>query len=337
MKKILVTGGAGFMASWLADYLRGKGHTVLALDDLSGGEEENISSRQDFIKVDLCNENKTEKIFKKFSPHLVYAFAAHPHEGLSQFCPLDITRNTYVSALSTFKAAINSHCSKIVFASSMARYGHGNHKPPFIEDYPRKPVDIYGVAKCAAEQALEILSSIHKFGWVILTPHNCYGPRQSRADVYRNMLMIWAMAILRGKPIFIYGDGSQVRAPSYIEDMLEPMAKAGLDESISEEVINLGGEKFYTINELARMVIDEFGLKVEPIHVSDRPCEVKNAFTSVDKSIRLLDFKDKTSIKEGIHKLVEWAKHVGPKEPKYLDKLEIENFAPEVWTKKMLK
>ena len=337
MKRILITGGAGFMGSWLVDYLRGKGHAVLALDDLSGGEEENISSKQDFIKVDLCNENKTEKIFRKFSPNLVYAFAAHPHEGLSQFCPLDVTRNTYISALSTFKVAVNSHCSKIVFASSMSRFGHGNYKPPFTEEYPRAPVDIYGIAKCAAEQALEILASIHKFSYVVLVPHNVYGGRQTRSDVYRNMLMIFAVAIMRGKPIFIYGDGEQKRAPSYIEDMLEPMAKAGLDESINEEVINLGGEKFYTINEMAQMVIDEFGLKIKPIHVADRPCEVKNAFCSVSKSQKLLDFKDKTPIKEGIHKLVEWVKYVGPKEPKYLGKLEIEEYAPEVWIKKMLK
>lgn len=335
--KIITTGGAGFMGSWLVDYLRGKGHTVLALDDLSGGEEENISSKQDFIKVDLCNEQKTERIFKKFSPHLVYAFAAHPHEGLSQFCPLDITRNTYISALSTFRAAINSNCKKIVFASSMARFGHGNYKPPFTENYPRAPVDIYGIAKCAAERALETLASIHKFGWVILLPHNVMGPRQSRDDIYRNMFMIWAVAILRGKPVYIYGDGMQTRAPSYIEDMLEPMAKTGLDESINEEIINLGGEKFYSINELAQMVIDEFELKIKPIHIEDRPCEVKNAYCSIAKSQKLLDFKDKTSIKEGIHKLVEWVKDVGSKEPRYLEKLEIEAYAPEVWTKKMLK
>lgn len=337
MKRVLVTGGAGFMGSWLVNYLRGKGLAVLAMDDLSGGEEENISSKQDFVKVDLCNEAKTEKIFKRFSPDLVYAFAAHPHEGLSQFCPLDITRNTYISALSTFKAAINSHCSKIVFASSMSRYGHGNYKPPFAEDYPRAPVDIYGIAKCAAEQALEILASIHKFSWVTLSPHNVFGPRQSRHDIYRNMFIIWTMAILRGKPVFIYGDGTQTRGPSYIEDMLEPMAKAGLDESINEEIINLGGEKFYTINELAQMVIDEFELKLEPIHLPDRPCEVRDAFCSISKSERLLGFKDKTPVKEGIKKLVKWAKEVGPKEPRYLEKLEIEAYAPEVWTKKLLK
>ena len=235
--RIVISGGAGFMGSWLVDYLRGKGHTVLALDDLSGGEEENISSKQDFIKVDLCNEKNTERIFKKFSPHLVYAFAAHPHEGLSQFCPLDITRNTYINALSTFKAAINSHCPRIIFASSMARYGLGNNKPPFTEDYPRMPVDIYGVAKCAAERALEILASIHNFSYAVLTPHNVIGPRQTRSDVYRNVLMIFIVAIMRGKPVFIYGDGEQKRAFSYIEDMLEPMVKVGLDDSINKESI----------------------------------------------------------------------------------------------------
>ena len=264
--------------------------------------------------------------------------ACWPHEGLSQFCPEIITKSVYLASLSVFKAAINCGTSpKIIYYSSMARFGQGNYKPPFSEDMPRMPEDIYAIAKCAAERALEIFSSIHKFSYNIATPHNVYGPGLVIDDPYRNVLGIFVNSILRGKPIYVYGDGNAQRALSYIDDVVEPMARLGLDENINGEIINLGSAKVHTINELAQIVIEEFGLQMKPIYLPERPCEVKNAYCTIDKSVKLLGFKDKTPVRIGIRKLIEWAKVYGAKEPRYLDKLEIEAHAPKVWIEKMLK
>lgn len=336
--RVVVTGSAGLMGSHLAHELQARGHEVLGIDDFSGGTKENTIGQRNFVQLDIRKCSKITKILKQFQPEVIHHLSAHPHEGLSQFCPEKITSNVYNASLSIFKAAINCHSyPKIVYYSSMARYGHGNYKLPFTEDLPKMPEDIYAIAKCASERALEILASIHKLTYNIAVPHNIYGERVSLHDPYRNVLAIWINAILRGKPVIIFGDGEQRRAPSCIEDVLNPMIKLGFDKNINNEIINLGSAKHYTINELAQMVIDEFDLKLEPIYVPERPCEVKNAYCSIEKSVKLLDFKDKIDIKEGIHRLVEWAKKVGPKEPVYLEEFEIENHAPEVWTKKLLK
>ncbi len=229
--RIILTGSAGLMGSHLYKYLDGFGHHILCIDDLSNGLESNIIGQSNFVKLDLCNSKKTEKVFKKFRPDIVQHLACWPHEGLSQFCPEIITKSVYLASLSVFKAAINCGTSpKIIYYSSMARFGKGNLKPPFSEDMSRMPEDIYAIAKCAAERALEIFASIHKFSYNILTPHNLFGPGLVIDDPYRNVLGLWCNAILRGKPLYIYGDGKQKRAMSYIDDAIEPMANAGLNE-----------------------------------------------------------------------------------------------------------
>lgn len=336
--KVVVTGCAGLIGSHLAHKLQADGHKVLGIDDFSGGTKENIIGLRNFINLDVRKCKKLTKAFKEFAPDIVHHLSAHPHEGLSQFCPEKITSNTYNASLSVFKASINcGTLPKIIYYSSMARYGNGGMKLPFTEDMRMEPEDIYAIAKCSAERALEILSFIHKFDYNIVVPHNIFGPRVSLHDPYRNVLALWCNAILRGKPVVIFGDGEQRRAPSYVDDILDPIIKLGFDENINKEIVNMGSEHHYTIKELAQMVINEFGLKLEPMYVSERPCEVKNAYCSVGKSVKLLGFKDNTGIIEGIHKLAMWAKEVGPKEPVYLEELEIEDYAPEVWTKKILK
>lgn len=338
MKKhrIIITGSAGLLGYHLYNHLAGQGHYLLGIDDLSGGWEPNTKG-QHFVKLNLQKSQKLEKIFKKFKPDIIHHLAAHPWEGLSQFCPEDVTANTYNNSLSVYRAMINcGDVDRLVYYSSMSRYGHGGYKPPFSEDYPRAPEDIYAIAKCSAERALEILASIHKFSYVIAVPHNVFGEGVNLSDPYRNVLAIWASAILRGKPVYIYGDGTQSRACSYVADMVEPMARLGFDDRLHGEIINLGSRQVYTINALAQMVIEAYGLAITPVNVEDRPCEVKDAYCTIDKSEKLLGFKDKTLVEDGIKKLVDWVKRVGSIEPQYFDQLEIENCAPRVWVEKKL-
>lgn len=337
-KRIIITGSAGLLGHHLYNYLSGLGHDILCIDDLSNGLAENIVGQANFVKLDLCKSGKTERIFKKFRPQIVHHLACWPHEGLSQFCPELVTKTVYLASLSVFKAAINCFSVEtLVYYSSMSRFGLGNHKPPFSEDMPRAPEDIYAIAKCASERALEILASIHKFRYNIAVPHNIIGENINLHDPYRCVIGIWCSAILRGKPVYIFGDGEQRRAISYVGDIVEPMAHLGFDESLNKEIINLGSGQVHTINELAQMTVDAFGLKIKPEYLPARPCEVKNAFCTISKSERLLGFKDKTTVKEAIQKIADWSKTVELKSPHYLEKLEIEAFAPEVWTKKLLK
>lgn len=334
MSTILVTGAAGFIGSWIAEELHKRGHEVICVDDLSAKLTYNLKYLPNLYNVDLRNESATDILVKCTKPEVVYHLAAHPHEGLSQFCPTSIFTTTCNSSMSVFKAALKYDVKRVVYFSSMARYGDGmggKFLPPFNEDDPRAPVDVYGSAKCAAEVSLEALNRAHGLEYVTLVPHNVYGERQNIADPYRNVIGIWINSLLRKKPIYIYGDGKQVRSFSYIMDSLECYVRAGTDKNISGEVINIGSGVPISLNKLAEIVLTEFNTEISPVYVPDRPCEVKEAFCTIEKSKRMLGYEDKTSIEEGVHKMSEWAKELGPKEPNYLTTLEIEKNVPITW------
>lgn len=341
MKKltVLVTGSAGFMGSHLVDALLKRGHRVYGVDNLSIGYLENVipQAKKTFIKLDLRNRIQIADLIGKIKPNVVYHLAAIAREGLSQFTPISHTENNYNAYLNVLVPAIKNKVRRIVLFSSMAVYG--NQEPPFIETMSRKPVDIYGTAKASMEQATEVLSDVFGFEYVILRPHNVYGPRQNLADPYRNVVAIFINRLLQEKPFYIYGDGKQTRSFTYIGDIIDPMVKAGFIPNISNEIINLGPgyERACSINSLATLVLESFGLNLKPIYIPDRPREVKDAFCSSAKAKRLLGFSDNTNLSDGIRTMINWAKLAGYRKPKYLDSLELdEGKAPKTWSKKLI-
>lgn len=339
---ILVTGAAGFMGSHLVDYLIDEGHKVTGIDDLSGGFAQNLNPKSNFSKLDLRNKRKTAKLIAKLKPKLIYHLAADASEGRSQFTPLSATERNYLAFMNLLVPAIAKGLEKIVVVSSMSVYGDQN--PPFSEIMTPAPVDIYGIAKFAMEKATQILSSVHGFTYTIIRPHNVYGPRQNLSDPYRNVVCIFINSLLRGKPFYVYGDGAQIRAFSYIDDVTPFIAKAGFATNCNGEIINIGAgsEEAITINTLAKIVLDKFfGSKVlpkfKPIHTKDRPQEVKEAFCTKTKAEKLLGYKSKTKLTVGIEKTIAWARSVGPAKPKYLKKLELETGGvPETWRKHLI-
>ena len=163
-----------------------------------------------------------------------------------------ITNNIFQASISTFTAAVRNNVKKIVFCSSMARYG--NQSPPFHEDMTPKPVDPYAIAKVAAENCLKILAEVNKFEYNIAVPHNIVGPYQKYDDPFRNVMSIFINRNLMGKPAIIYGDGSQKRCFSYIDDVIECMEQLALNDDIKSEIVNVGpDEEAVSVLELAKM------------------------------------------------------------------------------------
>ena len=324
--KILVTGHLGFLGSHLVDALVDN-HEVIGIDNLSGGFLENKNDKcKDYI-VDLLDKKKIKEICDKEKPEVLYHFAADATEGRSQFTPTSAIENNLNSYMNVLIPFLNNGGKRVVLFSSMSVYG--DNTPPFAEYYERKPVDVYGQAKRAMEEITEILSDVHGFKYCIIRPHNVYGERQRLDDPYRNVIGIFINRKLQDKTLYIYGDGKQRRAFSYIGDMVKPMVKA---MELDKEIINLGAEKSYSINELASLISD----KTE--HLEDRPREVKEAFCTINKSKRLLGFEDKTPLKEGIAKMMEWAFKKGFQEPRYLEELEIDikDKAPVTWKNRLI-
>lgn len=339
--RILVTGAAGFMGSHLVDSLLQEGHEVYGVDDLSGGYMHNVNPKSRFTKLDLRERKATEDYVSRTKPQIIFHLAADAAEGRSQFTPLESTDRNYAAYLNLLVPAIKRGMEKMVLASSMSVYG--GQKPPFSEEMPRLPEDIYAIAKAAMERSTEILSEIYGYDYVIIRPHNVYGPRQNLADPYRNVISIFINCLLRNKNFYIYGDGKQTRAFSYIDDYTPYMLKAGFDDKVNGEIFNIGPTEDTSISRIGEIVLDKFfaGAPVpenlRPKHLPGRPKEVKEAYCTVEKASRLLGYKTTVGIEEGIEKTIAWARKVGPMAPHYLDSLELSNeSAPATWRQKLI-
>lgn len=327
--KIWITGIAGFLGSHLAETLLDAGHSVYGNDSSICASIDNFYSRADCRDFDAMFG-----FMPTFNPDILIHCAATAHEGLSNFSPSFITRNIYEASVSTFSAAIASGVRRIIFMSSMARYG--SQSLPFHEDQTPHPVDPYGIAKVAAEDTLKALCKLHGVEYVIAVPHNIIGPRQRYNDPYRNVASIMINRALQGKSIIVYGDGQQKRCFSPIKDCLHSLVKM-IDAPISGETINIGPEAGeMTVLELAEMICELTG-GIAPIqHVAARPNEVKEAWCSNEKARRLLDFNPQQNIKECLSEMVGYIKKNGTKEFEYSFPIEIEKGCPETWRDKLI-
>lgn len=325
---ILITGAGGFMGSHLLDLLIEQGHQVTGIDDYSTG----TYKHPQIIDLDLKDAMRVKEVVDFFKPDILYHLASWAHEGLSQFAPIKITENNYNAYLNVLVPCINNGVKRVVCCSSMSVYG--NQTPPFNEDLETKPEDIYAISKASMEKATEILADVHGFEYVIIRPHNVYGERQALHDPYRNVIAIFMNRVMKGLPPIIYGDGEQTRAFSYIRDVNPYIAEAGFSKKVVGEIINIGPTKDYTINYLAQTVLDAFKSDLKPIHYPDRPREVKHAFATNEKAIKLLDYKTTTPFEVGVNKMARWALKEGSKEFVYLDKLELTGKkVPKTWLK----
>ncbi len=331
-KNILVTGGAGFMGSWLVEELIRRGHSVTAVDDLSGGYMSNVSRECNFVKGDLRDTSLVNRVVKGVD--IVYHLAAYAAEGQSVFSPIAINDINIKPMNNLLVAAVNNEVERFVFTSSMAVYG--NQKAPFSEEMPRMPEDPYGAGKAYCENMLEIFSAAHGLDYTIIRPHNVYGPKQNIADPFRNVLGIWINRLMTNKHPIIYGSGNQVRAFSYVEESTSAIANAGFHEAARNQIINVGSPEKVTINEACSTVLSIMASEQRPEHVPARPQEVTIAYSTTEKSEKLLGYKNTHTLEEGLAEMVLWAKEIGPQQPTYRLPLEITKSAPDVWVNKTM-
>ena len=331
--KVLITGVAGLLGSRLADWIA-ENHPdvqIIGIDDLSGGYEDNLNTSTIFYKLDLSKDS-IDFIFHHHKPDIVYHFAAYAAEALSPFIRQYNYSNNLVATANVVNNCIKYGVKRLVFTSSMAVYGNGT--PPFGEDALRNPIDSYGVAKMGCEMDIQIAGEQHGLDWCIIRPHNVYGAKQNIWDSYRNVLGIWMYKHLTGQPLTIFGDGTQTRAFSCIDDSLEPFWRAGTDPRASKQIVNLGGIHEYSINEAANTLIEVMGggeIKyLPPRH------EVKYAFPTWQKSVDILGFEHKTDLREGLTKMWEWVK-LQPSRPRQIwSSYELDNGIYPFWKKEVL-
>ena len=332
-KRIFISGVAGFLGSHLADAMLAAGHEVVGCDNMIGGELDNVPDAVEFYQYDCNYRNSMLKITRGCD--IVYHCAATAYEGLSVFSPHVVTQNIVTASVSLFSAAIENRVKRIVYCSSMARYGE--NQVPFREDYQTRPQDPYGIGKVASEQILRNLCQVHGVEYVVAVPHNIIGSRQKYDDPYRNVASIMINMMLQNRQPIIYGNGEQQRCFSFVDDCLYCLTRMAFDEKVVGETVNIGpDEEFVTINTLAATIAGLLGFDLKPVYLPDRPQEVKLATCSSDKARRLLGYETSTSLRAGLSGMIDYIKAKGPRKFKYHLDLEIINDkTPRTWKERL--
>jgi UDP-glucose 4-epimerase len=341
-KTIAITGSAGLIGSHLCYRFIKLGYRVIGIDNLIGGYGTNMPEQDDnfiFFTENILNTSQLSRIFKLYSPELVIHCAALAHEGLSVFSPKIIVENIYAGTASVASAAVSANIPVFINTSSMARYGNSN--PPFEEDVTiPTPVDPYGLAKLHAEQHLNLISEIHGIRVFHIVPHNVCGPHQCYSDPFRNVMSIFANRVLHEKAVYVYGDGSQKRSFSHINDCVDAYVTLydNIDNVPNNSVFNIGPDNGseITINELANVVHKYFNVEPNIIHVNERPREVKDAWVSTQKAKKVLSYTTNNTTEDTVRDTITWIRNSPKRDFNYHLELEIINSkTPATWTEKL--
>ncbi len=319
-KRILVTGVGGLLGSHMAKYFVDKGHEVFGIDNFSGGYHENVPPGVHLYEVDLLDHDYVNWAFRHSNCDIVYHFAAYAAVGLSPFIRRFNYQNNIVASVNLINESIKNNIEKFIFASSMDVYG--DQRPPFKEDMVPKPLDPYGIAKYAIEQ--DLCNAYRQFGlnYTIIRPHNVIGPGQNIWDKYRNVAGIWIRKAMAGEPLTIYGDGEQRRAFSDVKYYMEPFYQLIKNPKTDREIINVGADKDFSINELALIVQnvahEKMGIRPKLVYLEPRD-EVKNMWCNHDKAKELLGLNDQTDLYNLVEETWNWAIQIPPKPVKSLE------------------
>lgn len=327
--RALVTGAAGFIGSHVADHCHALGMDVVATDDLSGGTRENVPQEVLWIQGDLRDPRFVSELWHTHGPFdFVYHLAAYAAEGLSHFIRAYNYETNLVASMHLLNEAVKSRVKCFVFTSSIAVYGR--NQVPMTEDLVPHPEDPYGISKYAVELDLRAARELFGLEYVIFRPHNVYGERQNIADRYRNVIGIFMNQCMQGLPMTVFGDGSQTRAFSHVDDVAPIISRSPLVAGARSKVFNLGADKPYTILELAREVASAF----------DRPCvlkhlpvrnEVMHAFSDHSRVRAVFQSASTVDLRTGIRRMAAWVKTRGPARPVRFSDIEILEKLPAGW------
>lgn len=336
---VLITGVAGLVGTNFCEYLLKNREAlcidkVFGVDDFSGGYIENVPNDENFvlIKGDLSHKKDQrviEEIFINNKIYYIFHFAAYAAEGLSPFIRQFNYMSNVIPTTFLINMGIKYNIKRFIFTSSMATYG--NNETPFTEDMIPNPIDPYGIAKYACEMDLKVANEQHGLEYCIILPHNIYGKYQNIWDPYRNVLGIWMYQALNDEEFSIYGDGEQTRAFSYIDDILPCLWRAAVTPQSNKERINLGGKKHISLNDAVKIVSEITGKN--KIKYLEQRHEVKHAWSSYEKSERLLGYKENVTLKDGLKLMWEWVKTQPKRNRKYWEEYELEKNIYSYWKK----
>lgn len=310
--RVLVAGGAGFIGSHIADRLIGQDVEVTVLDNLYAGRLENLencsrSRKFRFVRGDVRKFSVVKRLVKDVDAVFNDAAVVSVPRSLEE--PLLANEVNVGGTLNLLKASVDSGVKRYVQASSASVYGN-TETLPVDESLAVNPLSPYAVAELAGENYARVFYRAYGLETVCLRYFNVYGPRQT-FSAYSGAITIFLNKLSDGQRPMIFGDGEQTRDFVYVEDIVEANILAMNSAKAVGEAINIGTGVPHTVNELVQRLQQKLDKKrLKPIYKSPRQGDVRNSYASIEKAKRLLGYKPKFSLEEGINKLAEWFQRV---------------------------
>lgn len=298
--RILVTGGAGFIGSHVAERLLTEGHEVAVLDDLSTGHRENVPAEARFFECDIRDARLVD-VFTEFRPGVVCHHAAQMSVRISIREPHRDADINVQGSINLLETAIASGTRKIIYASTGgALYGEPTYLP-CDEKHPVVPLCHYGISKHTVEHYLELYRHLHGLDYTVLRYPNVYGPRQD-PEGEAGVVAIFIGRMLGGVPVTIFGDGEQQRDFVYVGDVAEANSLA-LNEGAGA-IVNLGSNRGTSVNEIFAALATQTGYELSPDFEPARPGEVHRIYLTGVRAHEVLGWRATVALEEGLRRTV---------------------------------
>jgi UDP-glucose 4-epimerase len=309
--RVLLTGGAGFIGSWVAEKYLEKGFDVIVVDNLSTGKKEFVSKKAKFYEIDIRDKEKMEKIFKENKIEIVNHHAAQASVSFSIKEPYEDFLNNIYGSMNLLELSKKYGVSKFIFASTGGAIYGEPLKNPVSEDAELNPISPYAFSKMIFEKYLDYYHKFFKINFVSLRYGNVYGPRQNPLGE-AGVIAIFGYRMLKNEDCYIYGDGEQVRDFVYIDDVVEANLKATEflleNENVSIK-INIGMGKPVSINQVFEIFAEKTNYKKKPIYAPKREGEVYKIYLDTRRAKEILKWEPKVNFEDGIEKVIEYFKN----------------------------
>ena len=307
MASYLVTGGAGFIGSHLAEELLRRGHRVRVVDSLITGKRRNLEplSGVEFVEGDLADPPVATAAVKGMD--YVLHQAAIPSVPRSVKDPVTSNRANIDASLNVLVAARDAGVRRVVYAGSSSAYGNTPTLPK-REDMPANPLSPYALQKLVAEQYCQLFTRLYGLETVTIRYFNVFGPRQDPGSPYSGVISLFSTALLEGRQPVIYGDGEQTRDFTYIANVVDGVLRACEAADASGEVINVATGGRVSLNELLRTMNRIVGTNIEAIHKDPREGDVRDSQADISKARRLLGYTPLIHLEEGLRRTLDWCR-----------------------------
>jgi UDP-glucose 4-epimerase len=299
-RRVLVTGGAGFIGSNLVRRLLELGDEVRVLDNFSTGGRPNLAEIADEIEVVEGELRSYERVHNATrGVELVFHQGALPSVPRSVQDPLTTGAVNVEGTLNVLLAARDEDVRRVVFASSSSVYGNSGTLPRTETQFP-DPISPYAVSKLAAERYCVSFSRVYELETVVLRYFNVFGPRQDPTSQYAAVVPRFIAAIDAGEPVPVYGDGEQSRDFTYVDNVVEANVRAAEAEGVSGSVLNVATGRQLTVNQLADSIGEVLGKPVEREYLPPRAGDVRDSWADVGEAQRLLGWEPHVALEDGL-------------------------------------